>query len=230
MQERYIPMEMFLAIASIDESEKHKFLMEIKVLGIELSRIDAIVDKKDTLLGYKFNNIQLIPGNLPLLKEIKIFEVEVLNSRIFPAPILEMEKLEQLLIRRSEIDEIPNSIDTLQHLHTLKLIAAKLYSLPDSLANCGKLRQLNLSFNNFINWPKIMSGISSLVHADFRGNLIRFDETFALSKNLNRLDLDGLVLHRKEEMEILKSKKQNTQIYLTSMGNDGLSTYEILLM
>jgi Leucine-rich repeat (LRR) protein len=121
-----------------------------------------------------------------------------------------LPNLKSVDLRRNKIQTLPESIGNLTKLRNLSLHLNSLHSLPESFASLSSLEELDLGRNLFTHIPKSIRKLKSLKSLKLQGNSI---ETFSLEEgdleNLEVLDLNNCGLKElPQEITYLKKLRK----------------------
>lgn len=166
------------------DSEKNKKIMENLFLYqrfTDLAKInnscsDLFKTKKNTYFVYNGNIVGIIHGS-PSFKS---------KMKFLPENLGDLSKLAFLLIMGTQIVKIPRSIGKLKNLRFLEIFGnSNLFSLPDSISELSRLKELHLGNNNLTALPENIGNLSNLKKIKLGSN-----QLVILPDSFKKLNLD----------------------------------------
>lgn len=122
--------------------------------------IDSLWQKRDSLSYTRLQNIEFI---------------YIDNVSSFPKWIFDYKKLKSLrtTIKKSNLVDIPNQINKLEHLNNVSINNTQIKSLPETLYNLKNLEGLTFEYNNIANISKNIGKLEQIKRVSFMGNPIK---------------------------------------------------------
>ena len=112
------------------------------------------------------------PPQLANLTELTSLNLADNNLTSFPAPALELDKLQNLNLNNNRITETPENISNLTVLTALNLADNNITSFPAPVQELAKLQKLNLSHNHLTALPASIDKLAALSSLDLSNNLL----------------------------------------------------------
>ncbi|MFX1294434.1 MAG: hypothetical protein ACFFD2_06215 [Promethearchaeota archaeon] len=144
------------------------------------------------------------------------------NIQEIPEFIFNCSNLEFLELTNNELKSIPNSISNLNKLRQLDLSVNKLENLPNSIGSLKKLKKLDLHYNYLTELPLSLENLQLLKRLRLSANkLVDLPETLWNLKNLEVLNLGGNNL--KILPSLIEKLKNLKELHLHKNGLQKLS-------
>ena len=177
-------LEEFPEIKEVEELYLEKkdlhFLPETISCFSSLKRIVLNFNKLSTLpksishlrsldtLELSFNKFTTIPDFLRTMDELTILYLSGLQSADIEEILSKLPRnLSELILGKSNIFELPDSIGEFTSLQYLGFSENNLTSLPDSIANLKNLTKISLGDNQFSTFPEVLLKLPKLKHIVF---------------------------------------------------------------
>ena len=144
--------------APFDDYEK-----KIRSYSIENNKeitIDSLWQKRDSLSYTRLQNIEFI---------------YIDNVSSLPKWIFNYKKLKSLrtTIKKSNLVDIPNQINKLEHLSNISINNTQIKSLPETLYKLKNIEGLTFEYNNIANISKNIGKLEQIKRVSFMGNPIK---------------------------------------------------------
>jgi leucine-rich repeat protein SHOC2 len=170
--------------------------------------IEEAIKNKDSVeyLSLLNNELEELPKNILLLKQLKVLNVSNNKLLYLPEWIDSLEHLEELHCRSNVITKLPMSICRLKKLKIIDLWNNKLASVPKCLREL-KLQSLNFGSNSFNSIPLTVYNIVCLETLDFSNNNINnISMEISLMKSLREVNFsDNHLFQMPKEIKQLQS-------------------------
>ncbi|PKI33875.1 hypothetical protein CRG98_045705 [Punica granatum] len=155
----------------------------------EVCCLDGLEDMVLTTEGY-FQKILKLPDSIGRLSRLQRLRVS-LGRTVLPSSLGRLKSLTMLVLSRSEIAELPESIGGLEQLEFLSLFFCKeLKKLPNSIGNLKLLVELNISESGIVQLPDAVGNLPELKVIDMRGcDIRRLPDFLGNMEKLERLDV-----------------------------------------
>ena len=128
-------------------------------------------------LNLKCNPFQEFPKAVCKLKNLKELNLKLCDLKSLPDEFANLQNLERLDLSENNFYELPKIVCKLKNLKELVCCGfcdveyyyyQCLESLPDEFANLQKLEKLELSGNNFKEFPKVINKLKNLKECDIK--------------------------------------------------------------
>nr|GMD08474.1 putative disease resistance protein RGA3 [Ipomoea batatas] len=155
-----------------------------------------------------------LASNYDVLGKLRTFfandlSPEQLTANILPEGIGNLHKLRKIDLRRSKVEELPDSICSLGNLETLDLKRCECLSrLPEGIGNLCKLRGIDLSLSKVEELPDSICSLDNLNYL----NLERCECLSRLPKGIGNL-------HKLREINLCNSKVEELPDSICSLDN-----------
>ncbi|MFN6437315.1 MAG: leucine-rich repeat domain-containing protein [Nostoc sp. DedSLP01] len=181
-----------------------------KTLPLELLNLPNL--RKLDISGNPLESIlDVVTQILLYLEELILIRVELTE---IPDAIAQLTNLTQLHLDSNQITEIPEAIAKLTNLTQLHLSDNQITEIPEAIANLTNLTQLHLSSNQITQIPEGIAKLTNLTQLDLSSNQItQIPEAIAKLTNLTQLDLDGNQIT--QIPEAIAQLTNLTQLYLS---------------
>lgn len=155
-------------------------------------------------LNLNHNSLKIIPPEIFTLSNLEVLWLNHTEISEIPPDIVKLTKLDTFGARGNLIKYLPDEFGLLENLRWLTLQDNKLSRLPRRLKFTG-LVHLNLSLNQFTEFPESLTAMKDLQFCFFAGNLIRTisERTLTQLKHLKLLDLHKNPLNTEQLKEYL---------------------------
>jgi internalin A len=118
-----------------------------------------------------YMNVEERSFQFPALPRLKSLGLHECRGRCLTATISNLSTLTKICLSDTEIEELPDNLNTLVSLETLDLAANKLKTLPRTIAALHHLKELDLSDNLLIELPSELADLNQLRALKLNGNL-----------------------------------------------------------
>lgn len=181
-------------------------------------RLPVIIIKPDEL------KTQSLPGEFfEALKEAKYSRALTANkmgATLFPAEILELKQLEQLVLEENYISQLPEDITRLRNLKTLYFWENNIASLPEGFSLLKKLTGVSLAANNFSAFPPQLTKMPNLKFVDVSDNDISsIPPEISNMKSLETLVIRGNPIPR-EDVTSLRLRLKTVKVVFDDSPKD----------
>ncbi len=112
--------------------------------------------EKIEFFSWGISKIKSFPEEIENWKNLKWLSLVANHLQFLPETICLLTNLNGLRIHKNHLVELPSNIGNLKKLKQISLYCNKLKFLPDSFFNL-KLEKCNISYNEFIDMPKVES-------------------------------------------------------------------------
>ncbi|MFN0200315.1 MAG: leucine-rich repeat domain-containing protein, partial [Bacteroidia bacterium] len=181
--------------------EKFTELQEINLSYNPKLNLFHVVDvlakfPKLEILNVSYNNIQQIPDNITILKNLK--ELNIVGNNVRHEDdiknLMQLKNLSHLAWDDNGLKRVPANIGDLVQLRTLSLANNQIPSLPTEIGRLTNLHSLNLANNPLKSLPTEMEGLAQLrfLALDLRNQALNSDDIFEI---LSRLPIEDLEIH-----------------------------------
>lgn len=113
-------------------------------------------------LNLSYCNLAALPADMGALQNLRYLNVEDNFIERLPASIVQLTKLNELLLTRNLLTELSSDIGSLGQLEVLDLGVNHLKNLPRSIGRLKKLKTLNVSHNLLTSLPEEIVALSDL--------------------------------------------------------------------
>jgi len=232
-----------LVLSSFDLTHNNEFqefpkalcgLKNLKELNLEHCDLESLPDEFANLqslerLKLSNNEFQEFPKALCGLKNLKELDLSSCDLKSLPDEFANLQNLERLDLGLSifytsfpnRFQEFPKSINILarlKNLKTLSLMSCGLNSLPNEFANLQSLESLDLSQNEFQEFPKALCELKNLKGLVLSWcGLKSLPDEFA---NLQSLEKLNLARNKFQEFPEIINKLKNLKEYYTNDIDD----------
>ncbi|KAI9296677.1 PP2C-domain-containing protein [Neoconidiobolus thromboides FSU 785] len=166
-----------------------------RIKSIHYSKLESLKSLNSLLLGN--NRIEILPSQFSKLVNLKKLNLSNNRFSLFPSVITNLINLIHLDISFNEIKVIPSTINQLVNLQELLLISNRIVgSLPESISQLSKLRELDLRKNQLNN----LDSLSSLPNLE----LLLCDYNFISTLQLNFQSLYRLIISKNSITKIIQ--------------------------
>ncbi|PKI33885.1 hypothetical protein CRG98_045715 [Punica granatum] len=163
--------------------------IHIREIPREVCCLDGLVDIV-MIMEQSFNCSYKLPDSIERLERLQRLCVSLGRSRP-PSSLGDLKSLTMLVLSRSEIAELPESIGGLVKLEFLSLFYCKdLKKLPNSIGSLKSLVELNISMSGIVELPDEVVNLQKLKVIDMRGcDIRRLPDFLGNLEKLERLDV-----------------------------------------
>ena len=156
------------------EEKIKKLLFSCNPINIELAFTISKETEEIALKEFKelINFIESKSLNIKYSNKIKYFIKKAIKDLILR---------KYITFGNTNIKKLPNNIGILKNLEILSIPCNELTELPDSFENLQSLFKLNLCYNNFIKFPKVLFKLKKLNYLHLDGNNISEKEILKFS-------------------------------------------------
>lgn len=181
-----------------------------KLVTAYVSEYSPIVKEVETpYLHLQNEGLSKLPQNINTL-QVKEIILTRNNFTEFPAEVLNMPQLEELLIGHNPVSKLPDNLESLKNLKRLSINATQIKEFPSDLSALERLETIGLDHNEFKKVPEPILTIPNLKRLGLNNNKL-IDLKF-IDERLE--GLESIYLYSNElkqidcEIENLKSLKE----------------------
>ncbi|XP_031373150.1 TMV resistance protein N-like isoform X2 [Punica granatum] len=163
--------------------------IHLREIPREVCCLDGLVDIV-MIMEQSFNCSYKLPNSIGRLERLQRLSVSLGRSRP-PSSLGDLKSLTMLVLSRSEMAELPESIGGLVKLEFLSLFFCKeITKLPNSIGGLKSLVELNISMSGIVQLPDVVGNLQKLKVIDMRGcDIRRLPDFLGNLEKLERLDV-----------------------------------------
>ena len=122
-----------------------------------------------------------------------ITSINIIDFDLLPIELIDFKFLKKLIINKFHNNTLPDWIGSIKNLESFRVYSSDIESIPDSIQNLKKLRELWLYDNKKLEWlPDAIGELSNLRNLNFSySNVKTIPENFENLRNLQKLYLAG---------------------------------------
>ncbi len=192
-----------------------KYIQYIILLSILLVGIDSrsqVIEFEALDSAHVYTNLEEALLNPKLVYRLDLTKKKY---KVFPEEIFLLVNLNELILDRNKLQEIPDRIAGMKYLQRLSVSRNELEEFNPKICNLVSLKELDLSDNYIEEIPDEIEKLVSLEKLILWSNMLSyFPSSLSTLENLKELDL----LHNemnKEEQNRIKDLVPNTLIHLS---------------
>jgi Leucine-rich repeat (LRR) protein len=181
-----------------------------KLVTAYVSEYSPIVNEVETpYLHLQNQGLSQLPQNINTL-QVKEIILTGNNFTEFPAEVLNMPQLEELLIGHNPVSKLPDNLESLKNLKRLSINATQIKEFPSDLSALESLETIGLDHNEFKTVPEPILTIPNLKRLGLNNN--KLTDLKFIDERLE--GLESIYLYSNElkqiycEIENLKSLKE----------------------
>lgn len=181
-----------------------------KLVTAYVSEYSPIVKEVETpYLHLQNKGLSKLPQNINTL-QVKEIILTGNNFTEFPAEVLNMPQLEELLIGHNPVSRLPDNLESLKNLKRLSINATQIKEFPSDLSALESLETIGLDHNEFKKVPEPILTIPNLKRLGLNNN--KLTDLKFINEHLE--GLESIYLYSNElkqidcEIENLKSLKE----------------------
>lgn len=181
-----------------------------KLVSAYVSEYSPIVKEVETpYLHLQNQGLSKLPQNINTL-QVKEIILTGNNFTEFPAEVLNMPQLEELLIGHNPVSKLPDNLESLKNLKRLSINATQIKEFPSDLSALESLETIGLDHNEFKKVPEPILTIPNLKRLGLNNN--KLTDLKFIDERLQ--GLESIYLYSNElkqidcEIENLKSLKE----------------------
>lgn len=200
-----------------------KLMLEKNNLRVLPSSLSNLVALENFSSG---NPLESLPESFSQLKNLKEVGLHYTEFSEFPKSIFGLHKLTVLYISgnyktSNKIKEIPDLLEQLPNLKEFGVTNASLSTVPKSFSALKKIEKVNFSYNQFTDFPEVLSVSPNLQYVPFTNNPLNWDK-FIVS--IKKIKWSGLFFlnetgFSKNQYEAIQKNLSKIDVYYDGMND-----------
>lgn len=201
-----------------------------KLVTAYVSKYSPIVKEVETpYLHLQNEGLSKLPQNINTL-QVKEIILTGNNFTEFPAEVLNMPQLEELLIGHNPVSKLPDNLESLKNLKRLSINATQIKEFPSDLSALESLETIGLDHNEFKKVPEPILTIPNLRRLGLNNNKLTdlkfiderlegLESIYLYSNELKQIDCEIENLKSLKELLIFGNEIDSIPGCITSLTN-----------